>query len=131
MHSSLQSDKPPRYDEQPPLRHTGTTGPKHQNKRKKTRSKAATRGSWHPATSNRKLLGAPGIATSNKKLLGASGMATSNKKLLGASGLTTRYYLHSGQGFGPAHAGRMGVDRNWFKSAPSTLCPSPTYLCHV
>ena len=29
-------------------------------------------------------------ATSNKKLLGAPGIATSNKKLLGAPGLTTR-----------------------------------------
>ena len=42
------------------------------------------------ATSNKKLLGAPGLTTRNEKLLGAKGIATRNKKLLGAPGLTTR-----------------------------------------
>ena len=47
-------------------------------------------------TSNKKLLGAPGLLVGARMLLGAPGIATrsilttSNKQLLGAPGLTTR-----------------------------------------
>ena len=44
------------------------------------------------ATSNKKLLEAPGLTPSNKKLLGASGLTTSNKKLAPSLSTSNKSY---------------------------------------
>ena len=68
----------------------------------------------YSATSNKKLLGAPGIATRNKKLLGAPGLTTRSKDATnGAPHICAAYVFVGSSGHSALLSGALLLSLRW------------------